>query len=136
MRLRKPSAKPAKRRVGKHGRERRKAILQLDALARAEVFARDNELCQRCLDPYRKVQWAHMISRRHLCIRWESDNALSLCAGCHMWFDGYPLLSGDWFKKNYPDRAERILAMFNKGGKIDPVALLAERRGVAERAGM
>jgi len=100
-------------------RKRRRGIKELDADARQRVFDRDELTCQRCRSTTRQVQWAHMISRRHLCIRWEADNALSLCAGCHMWYDGYPLLSGAWFRKNWPDRAERILAMFNAGGKVN-----------------
>ena len=106
-------------RSSKKTQQRRRWIKELDADARWRVFTRDQNECQCCHDPQYAVQWAHMISRRHLCIRWEADNALSLCAGCHMWFDGYPLLSGDWFRKNWPERAERILAMYNAGGKVN-----------------
>lgn len=113
----------------KKTRSRRRGILELDADARERVFERDGHECQRCHNPGRAVQWAHMISRRHLCIRWEADNGLSLCAGCHMWYDGYPLLAGDWFTKNWPDRAARILTMFNEGGKMNVKELLAEMRG-------
>lgn len=116
-------------------RKRRRGVLELDADARKRVFDRDENTCQRCKSTTRQVQWAHMISRRHLCIRWEADNALALCAGCHLWFDGYPLLSGDWFRKNWPDRAERILTMFNRGGKVNVKELTGNLRADCESEG-
>jgi hypothetical protein len=43
-----------------------------------------------------------------------------------MWWHEYPLLSGPWFKKNWPERSEHILALYNAGGKVDLKALLEE----------
>lgn len=112
----------------KRTRQRRKAVKELDEMARTQVFDRDGRLCQRCGDPKKAVQWCHIISRRHLCTRWEPDNALALCAGCHMFWHEYPTLSGDWFRKNWPERHEHILALYNAGGKVMPIAVLNEMR--------
>jgi hypothetical protein len=49
-----------------------------------------------------------------------------MCAGCHRWWHEYPLLSGPWFKKNWPERSERIIAIFNAGGKVDLEQLFEE----------
>ncbi len=98
---------------------RARMVLALDAAAREEVFARDGHLCVRCKIPGRSVQWSHVIGRRHKCVRWEPDNALTLCAGCHMFWHEYPTLSGEWFRKNWPERHERILKMYNHGGKVN-----------------
>jgi 5-methylcytosine-specific restriction endonuclease McrA len=111
-------------RKSKKSRARDRAIGDLDDYARLQVFERDGHKCVRC--GRAKVQWAHIISRRHKTVRWESDNALSLCAGCHMWWHEYPTLSGDWFRKNWPDRHERILALYREGGKVNVQELLEE----------
>jgi 5-methylcytosine-specific restriction endonuclease McrA len=109
-------------RSSKKARARRSVVIKLDALAREACFERDGHKCVRCLN--RKVQWAHVISRRHLSTRWELDNALSLCYTCHAWWHSYPSLSGPWFAKNWPERQEHILKLFNAGAKVDLKALL------------
>ena len=43
-------------------------------------------------------------------MRWELDNLLTGCGGCHIWWHSEPLLAVEWFKKNWPDRYERIMA--------------------------
>lgn len=35
-----------------------------------------------------------------------------------MFWHEYPTLSGDWFRKNWPERHEHILALYNAGGKV------------------
>jgi 5-methylcytosine-specific restriction endonuclease McrA len=105
-------------RRSKKARARARQVSQLDLAARMEVFERDGHVCVRCRDPKRAIQWAHIFSRRHKNLRWEPDNALTLCAGCHMWWHQYPLLSVEWFKKAFPERYEAILAIFNAGVKV------------------
>lgn len=111
-------------RHSKKARARRSIVIKLDALARERCFERDGGKCVRCGSI--KVQWCHIIGRRHLCTRWELDNSLSMCAGCHMFWHEYPLLSGPWFKKNWPERAEHITKLYNRGGKVDLKEKLAE----------
>ena len=113
----------------KKARQRGRMVKELDAAARDEVFARDGFVCVRCKNPNRPVQWAHIFSRRHKNLRWEADNALSLCAGDHMWWHQYPLLSVEWFRKTWPDRYERILAIFNAGGKVTMKDLAEKLKG-------
>lgn len=109
-------------RSSKKARKRRSIVIKLDALARNLCFERDSRKCVRCGNE--KIQWAHVISRRHLCTRWESDNALSLCYGCHAWWHSYPSLSGPWFAENFPERHERITKLYQAGGKINPQDVL------------
>lgn len=103
-------------------------VKELDSAARQEVFERDGHVCVRCRDPKRSVQWCHVFSRRHKNLRWEVDNALTLCAGCHMWWHQYPLLSVDWFRSTWNERYEHILAIFNANGKVRVPDLYAELR--------
>src|SRR5580698_1555728 len=90
----------------------------LDDAARAEVFFRDGNVCIRCHDPRRPVQWAHVLSRRHPCLRWNPENAMSLCAGCHLFWHHEPALALDWFFKNFGDRWERIQRVLQANPKI------------------
>lgn len=113
-------------RRSKKARARQSIVIQLDDLARQRCFERDDYKCVRCGSP--KPQWCHVIGRRHKCTRWELDNAFSGCAGCHMWWHEYPTLSGEWFRKNWPERLEHITALYNKGGKVDLKALLEQMR--------
>lgn len=104
-------------------------IRELDALARQEVFERDENLCRRCRIADRAVQWAHIFSRRHLCLRWCADNALALCGGCHLWWHHEPVLAVDWFRKNWPWRYDALLAAIQVNPKVDVRALWQERVG-------
>lgn len=115
-------------RKSKKAQKRNRAKNELDAEAREQVFERDHHECVRCHIPGRTVQWCHIIGRRHLCTRWLPENALTMCAGCHRFWHEYPSLSGPWFVKNWPERHEYIYRVYNAGGKIDPVARLAESR--------
>src|SRR5271157_2755907 len=105
-------------RASKKTRARGRVVKELDEAAKQACFERDGFECQRCHIPKRAVQWSHIISRRHRCTRWEPDNALTLCSGCHMWWHSYPSLSGPWFAKNWPERAEHIHQLYNQGGKV------------------
>lgn len=61
-----------------------------DRLFSAAVRSRGH--CQRCGSSDRmKLQCAHIISRRYLGTRWTWDNALCLCASCHVWGHQFPL---------------------------------------------
>lgn len=104
-------------------------VNELDSAARRAVFERDGNVCVRCRDVTRNVQWCHIFSRRHKNLRWESDNALTMCAGCHMFWHGNPVLAVEWFRKTWPERYERILAMFNEGGKVRVQDKFAELKG-------
>lgn len=94
-------------------------IWELDRDARERVFARDGCVCVRCHNKTRPVQWAHIFSRRHKNLRWEEDNALTLCAGCHLWWHHEPVLAVDWFKKNWGDRYDRLMAVIQVNPKVN-----------------
>lgn len=110
-------------------RSRAKMIRELDAVARQIVFERDGFECVRCRS-VSHLQWAHVFSRRHLCLRWESDNAMTLCVGCHLFWHHEPALAVDWYIKTFRDRYERIRAALQMGErKINVAALWLERVG-------
>lgn len=94
-------------------------IRDLDDTARQEVFDRDGRVCVRCHNQNNGAQWAHVIGRRHLATRWLVENALTLCGGCHFWWHSMPMISMDWFRKNWPERYETVLAVFNLNRKVN-----------------
>ena len=102
----------------KKATSRHHMIKALDAAARQIVFERDGHRCVRCNSPDRDVQWAHILSRRHLCTRWNPDNALALCAGCHMFWHNEPALSVPWFIGLYRERWESITAILRVNPKV------------------
>ena len=77
---------------------------RLDALARQVVFARDGYQCVRCGKGDR-LQWCHVRSRRYSTTRWHSSNALTLCAGDHLWWHHNPTEAVAWWNEKYPERA-------------------------------
>lgn len=75
----------------------------LDALFSDYIRLRDRYICQRCLKyhepPTRAIHCAHIFSRRHKGLRWDEENAIALCHGCHAYFTGYPLYFAMWIKE-------------------------------------
>ena len=37
------------------------------------------------------LQCAHIVSRSYRSVRWSEDNAVALCAGCHVYYTHHPL---------------------------------------------
>lgn len=121
--------KKRKNRVrSKRTRSLHRMKLDLDAIARKEVFERDGGKCIRCANSDRSVQWAHVLSRRHLCLRWDADNAMTLCAGCHLFWHHEPAMAVDWFIKNFGERWERIRLIHLLNPKVSVKSLWESRR--------
>ena len=99
-------------------RNRRKMMNELDAAARQEVFARDGFKCVRC-GTDKSIQWSHVFSRRHLCLRWVAENAKTLCVGCHCWWGNFPYLAFEWFRKNWPERWATINSIYQANPKVN-----------------
>lgn len=114
-------------RRSKRARLRNKAVKELDALARQEVFERDNATCQRC-GSTENPQWSHIITREYYSVRWNPDNAVVHCRDCHCWFTNHHTVGIWWFSNKFPDRWQRINKLVQDGVKVNPIMLLAERR--------
>ncbi len=66
-------------------------IKKLDKEFSAKV--RERGKCARCgKSSGVQLQCAHIFSRRHRAIRWDENNAICLCAGCHFWAHQNPIL--------------------------------------------
>lgn len=97
-------------------------VKALDVLCRAVVMLRDDHKCQKC-GSTRNIQWSHVYTRNIRSLRWEMDNSLALCSGCHLWWHDRPLDSGAWFKAIHPDRAKRLSSRLQYKQKVDSEAI-------------
>lgn len=106
------------KRVPMKRRALKKWKLELDQLCRTVTFARDGHACCRCgvRDP---LHWCHVNTRAVLSLRWNLDNVLALCAGCHLWNHHHPTAFSEWWTEKYPERAQR-LALWRPGGRVEP----------------
>lgn len=57
-----------------------------------------DHICEHCGNGSRKMECAHIYSRRHKSIRWDVQNALCLCFTCHLHFTGNPLDFTAWLE--------------------------------------
>jgi 5-methylcytosine-specific restriction endonuclease McrA len=123
----------------KKTRQRRSAVKQLDQACRERVFERDRYTCQRCgkkegdINEHGEpiiLQWSHVHSRRHPCLRWEDDNSKVLCLGCHHWWGMNPGQAFYWFSTRWPERWENIGRILQVNPKVNPRLLAKELHGV------
>ncbi len=69
---------------------------KLDKIVSQIVRARG--FCQHCRGKI-CLQTAHLFSRKYLNTRWDLDNVLCLCAGCHFWAHANPILFTEFIRK-------------------------------------
>jgi len=85
----------------------------LDALFSNYVRSRDSYTCQRCKKyyepPTRAIHAAHIFSRRHRGVRWDPENAIALCHGCHTFFTGDPEYFTEWVENRIGSNAYNLL---------------------------
>lgn len=78
------------------------------AQAKKETRERDGHKCVRC-GATEGLQWAHVHSRAIRRLRYEPDNAMSLCGPCHRWFDANRKVAREWWESLIgPVRAARL----------------------------
>ena len=97
-----------------------------DKMAREIVFARDRMRCRRCgkRPPEIQLQWAHIYSRRYLCLRWDPGNALALCAGCHFWIHANPMDGAEFVRDTVgADEVTRLRLSLAESRKPDLEAI-------------
>lgn len=86
---------------------RKNQIKRLDALWSRLVVERDKSICQKCGEfgdnPH------HVVLKRYLAVKHLLDNGLTLCSKHHVpYAHARPALFEKWFKREFPDRWERI----------------------------
>jgi len=83
--------------------------------------------CQRCLSQktnYKQLQCSHLWGRRNKATRWDPDNCIGLCSGCHAYFTANPIEHQDWFRKHLGDERFEQLRLRAQGvKKVDIVVV-------------
>jgi predicted restriction endonuclease len=77
--------------------ERKRLLVLLDKTARECVLNRAGHRCEKC-GKGERLQWHHVYTRAILSLRWDMDNLVCLCAGCHLWWHHNPLDAAAWFE--------------------------------------
>jgi len=73
-------------------------IDRADKLFSEYIRLRDNFQCQKCgrfFPEGKGLQCSHYWSRSHENTRFDGENAIAVCAGCHLFFHGNP---GDYYQ--------------------------------------
>lgn len=111
---------------------------EADRLCRLIVFERDEHRCQRCgatEDGPWSLQWAHILTRGELSIRWNPLNSMVLCAKDHMAFTHRPEAWHDWIDERFPARWELLRRLrresLARGDKPDYAEIIASLRSQA-----
>lgn len=95
----------------------------LDAAFSDYIRWRDQWICRRCKRPYEpptsSYQSAHIYTRANPSIRVDTDNAIGLCAGCHMWGHQRPEEFKEWCVRELgKDHMERLkIKYYARGSK-------------------
>lgn len=79
--------------------------------------------CQRCLTSkfdiqkedgsifpaWKQLETSHFIGRTNRAVRYDPDNLVGICAGCHMYLGSHPLEHVEWFKNRLGEQAFDML---------------------------
>ena len=66
-----------------------------------------------------RMECSHVYSRRHRTIRWDVENAMSQCNGCHRKWHESPLKSFTWFEYKFGNgRVELLREKMNNKQKV------------------
>lgn len=80
---------------------------ELDATWASQVKTRDDNICQRCERPSKRLNAHHIIPRQYKGLRWDISNGVSLCPRCHRLgkeaAHQNALLFTEWLKTSKPD---------------------------------
>lgn len=82
----------------------------VDNLFSKIVRERDGR-CLRC-GKTENLQCSHVLPRTYMVTRWNLDNAITLCVGCHLyWWHKNPLEAAAWYEEKFPGRYAELRAL-------------------------
>ena len=103
LRIPKPKHRAKPKRTIRRKAKRKAKVHDADRLFSQYIRTRDGWACVRCGSPVRP-QCAHLHSRIYRAIRWNPDNATTLCQACHVMFTHRPIEWADWCEERWPGR--------------------------------
>jgi len=98
---------------------RKDEIKELDKLF-SEYLRKKISCCERCGGATsRKLQVHHFIRRRNYSVRYDDENCVVLCGGCHMYFHSHPIEEIEWTQNRLGDRYDLLRARSIQTRTID-----------------
>ncbi len=95
--------------------------------------------CQRCLalkydstkedgsvyEAYKYLDCSHYHGRTSKSVRWDEDNCIGLCFGCHQYLEHHPHEHEEFFKKHLGEQKwNMLLSRSRPGNKPDQASLI------------
>ena len=97
------------------------------------LLIREAGQCFKCTNTYR-LQCAHIITRGYFGTRWDIQNAVCLCSGCHVFFTYHPIEWEDFTDEKFgvelrPLLKQRARDYTKSGRKPDYLTICEELEG-------
>lgn len=90
-------------------------ISKLDKLFSDYIRSRDKWTCQRCNTRYKPptsgLHCSHFWGRRMKSVRFDTENCVALCHGCHVYFTGNPYLHTEFMKSRLGEKQFDLLML-------------------------
>ena len=110
MRVPKPARRARKPRRPIRRKAKRKAKLHdADRLFSQYIRTRDGWACRLCGSPF-TPQCAHLVSRRYRAVRFDPQNAITLCAKHHVFYTYRTIEWEDVIEERFPGRLGMLKA--------------------------
>ena len=90
------------------------------------VRKRSGGCCQKCGSPrgWKGLECCHYIGRGNKSVRYDEDNCIALCTGCHSWYDEDPDRKKEFFISIVgEDQYRKVRMRADIGGKPDKEAI-------------
>lgn len=101
-------------------------------------IVREKRVCECCGENgYRKLQCAHIISRKYSATRTKEENAFCLCARCHRYFSDWPVEFAEFVLKMIgEEKYEELKALATSGEQVDWEREYGRLRTIAKNLGI
>lgn len=110
-------------------------VRPLDVLYSKIIRARDGK-CLHC-GKTESLQCSHVLPRTFMSVRWDLDNAITLCFRCHIyWWHKYPHEAVAWYDTLYPGRYEDLRRVANQHIKVDRTEKFEQLKKIAKKEGI
>ncbi|MFA5635816.1 MAG: HNH endonuclease [Anaerovoracaceae bacterium] len=104
------------------------AMKTADSLFSHLIRDRDHHQCVSCGAGAEILECAHILTRSYKTIRYDADNAVTLCHACHQYFTDHPAKWAAWVDDRFPGRRQALREKARNTERIDWSATLSTLR--------
>lgn len=107
----------------------------LDNLFSKVIRARDGK-CLHC-GKLESLQCSHVLPRTYISVRWNLNNAITLCYRCHIyWWHKYPHEAVAWYDELFPGRYEQLKVQAEQHFKVNKEDIRTALKEIAKKEGI